>query len=612
MWKDNETNKDLLGYQVHASLLKEVVLDKNMLPISIGIFGNWGSGKSSLMLLLHEELLRWVEDTEEKNKSQSDPSLKENINILQIQFNSWQFENYENTKLTLIETILDSISKDIESKRDIFTKADILLGRIKLLKVGTLVLKKVVNYVVPDDIKKVIPTKEELKECLEPNEAEALMTEIQDGNTSRFISQFRKIFQSIVIDADYRSVVVYIDDLDRCAPERVIECLEAVKLFLNVERTAFIIGADVRIIEYAISQHYPLKTDIEDHFSPFSDYLEKLIQLPYKLPKLSYGEQETYIFLLLCQQYVPNNFPSIHRDYVEFRKNEKHTKYNIEKVKKAFPKVSFQSIEEIISIAPLMNRFLNGNPRQLKRFLNTFDIRKKMAYVAGFNEIEPTLLVKLMVLEYNSIFQPRFEELYERQLKNGGFIDGFEAVEKSVNENGLISTADWGSKWSVPLLIDWIKMQPSLANKNLQNYFWIARDSLKAGIPVESIVSNYVMSLYHLIKKLQSVITIKPRITTDVGKFTSEEKDMFVLLMNSDLRQNVNDKKVWLILQADDANIIFEDKMERLNSLFNKLTTADLQPIASFFIKRIRSSSDSYKNFIDSLSFNDRLKNAIK
>ena len=60
MWSDNETGEDLLGYQVHASLLKDVILDKEMLPTSIGIFGNWGAGKSSLMLLLQKEIDEWV------------------------------------------------------------------------------------------------------------------------------------------------------------------------------------------------------------------------------------------------------------------------------------------------------------------------------------------------------------------------------------------------------------------------------------------------------------------------------------------------------------------------------------------------------------------------
>lgn len=611
MWKDSETNNDLLGYQVHATLLKEVILDENMLPISVGVFGNWGSGKSSLMLLLKDELSKWKVETVEKNKTQKDNALKINANILQIFFNSWQFENYDNTKLTLIETILDAINKDIESRKDFFDKADSLIGRIKVLKVGTLVLKKISNYITPDFIKSALPSFDELKECIDPNEADELIKEMQNGNTSKFISQFRKVFKSIVVDANYRAVVVYIDDLDRCDSKRVIECLEAVKLFLNVERTAFIIGADVRIIEFAISQHYPLKTNKEDRFSPFSDYLEKLIQLPYKLPKLSYGEQETYIFLLLCQQSIPNYFSLIHNDYIEFRKKDKHSKYDIEKVKKKFPKVPLTSVEDIISIVPLMNRFLNGNPRQLKRFLNTFDIRKKMALVAGFDEIEPTVLVKLMVLEYNSLFQPRFEELYERQCRNDGFIEGIGDVEKKAIENNSISASGWDN-WSVPLLIDWMKMSPSLANKPLQNYFWIARESLENSTPIESMVSSLVMSLYYRMKKLQTVITIKPQIDSSVLKLTSEEKDMFVMLMNSDLRQNISDKKVWWILQADEKNIIFEDNFDRLQLLFNKLVINNIQPIAHIFIKRAMTFSDICKKYIESLPFNDKVKNALK
>lgn len=47
MWSDNETREDLLGYQVHASLLKDVILDSAMLPTSIGIFGNWVQAKAA-------------------------------------------------------------------------------------------------------------------------------------------------------------------------------------------------------------------------------------------------------------------------------------------------------------------------------------------------------------------------------------------------------------------------------------------------------------------------------------------------------------------------------------------------------------------------------------
>lgn len=45
MWSDNETAQDLLGYQVHADLLKKIILNDDMLPISIGVLGNWDLGK---------------------------------------------------------------------------------------------------------------------------------------------------------------------------------------------------------------------------------------------------------------------------------------------------------------------------------------------------------------------------------------------------------------------------------------------------------------------------------------------------------------------------------------------------------------------------------------
>lgn len=51
MWADNIAEQDLLGYQVHADLLQKIILYDDMLPISIGVFGNWGAGKITLMYL---------------------------------------------------------------------------------------------------------------------------------------------------------------------------------------------------------------------------------------------------------------------------------------------------------------------------------------------------------------------------------------------------------------------------------------------------------------------------------------------------------------------------------------------------------------------------------
>lgn len=126
MWSDNETNEDLLGYHVHARLLKDVILDSEMLPTSIGVFGNWGAGKSSLMLLLQQEIEKWVKEKEQNNKEKNE-GLKDNNLILQIRFNCWKYENYETAKNTLIIEILEALSSDISNRKDLFEKADDLL-----------------------------------------------------------------------------------------------------------------------------------------------------------------------------------------------------------------------------------------------------------------------------------------------------------------------------------------------------------------------------------------------------------------------------------------------------------------------------------------------------
>jgi hypothetical protein len=56
MWSDNETTTDLIGFKVHAELIQSVVTDSNLLPVVLGVFGDWGGGKSSIMRMLQQDL----------------------------------------------------------------------------------------------------------------------------------------------------------------------------------------------------------------------------------------------------------------------------------------------------------------------------------------------------------------------------------------------------------------------------------------------------------------------------------------------------------------------------------------------------------------------------
>lgn len=90
MWSDNETLSDCIDYTHLISAVTGIVDNPNLLPCSIGIFGDWGSGKSSLMGMVEEKY-------------------KDEKNVLVIKFNGWLFEGYEDAKTVLMGRIVDEI-----------------------------------------------------------------------------------------------------------------------------------------------------------------------------------------------------------------------------------------------------------------------------------------------------------------------------------------------------------------------------------------------------------------------------------------------------------------------------------------------------------------------
>lgn len=605
MWSDNETTQDLLGYQVHADLLKKIILNDAMLPISIGVFGNWGSGKSSLMLLLQQSLQEWEEAQQNEQHSI----------ILQVYFNSWQFESYDSTKLTMIESILEALDKDINTRKDVFERVDDLLARINFLKVGVFILKKAYDNLTPDWLKKWLPKKEDIDKITGKDKYNNLLEDVTKGNTSKFIATFRELFEDLVNDMGYKAVIVYVDDLDRCDPKRIIGCLEAVKLFVNVKKTAFVIGADERIIEYAISQHYPIQMKKEDISSPFSDYLEKLIQLPYKLPRLSDNEQETYITLLLCKNHLNEiHFNQIHQIYLEFRKTDKHSKYNIDDIKANIPEnqnIDFYAVEYRLPIVPIIKQFLNGNPRQLKRFLNTLYVRQELADVAGFRDIRPDVLTKIMVLEYNTLYNSRFEELYKLQNANGGVLSLGDVEQEAKTEEG-IQNPQWKDNWSSDYLKQWLSSEPSLKDINLQNYFWVARDALKNEKPIASLVTSKVMLLFQRLCTLQTIVTMKRGLPEIINACDDSEKDMIIHLINDNLRKDPKSENCWRILNCDENNLLLSNDIDRIKLLFSNIRTENIDAKADVFFVRMQSSSEEIRNYIDALPKAKPLSRAIE
>ena len=602
MWKDIETSEDLLGYRFHAKLLKEIVLDKSMLPTSIGIFGNWGYGKSSLMLLLEKEINEEIAmHVAEGNTPR----------ILQVRFNGWQYESYETTKYSLIQVLLDSVEKYLSDNRDVFEKLDILLKRINLLKLGVLQLKKYVWDKIPNAIKSNLPQADDLKECIGVDDITKFQNEFQNEHTSLFVTKFRTLLESIVEEAKFDSIIVYIDDLDRCSGEKMIECIEAIKLFLNVKNTAFVLGADERMVERAIKEHYPeIEQDKRQIYSPFSDYLEKLIQIPYRLPRLSLNEQYTYILFLLLKSKYPNFFNAVIKDYNDYKNKEPFGNYDAEKMRATLGENKIPDVEALIPIIPMMTRFLNGSPRQLKRFLNTFDLRMRMVQVANIREIEPTVLAKLMLLEYNFKYQRLFESLYGMQLLGDGIIDKIGEVEECARQKKKLNDKRWQEWEEDNLFLDWLSLSPSLSGVNLKEYFWIARDSLKNSVPVECLVSNVARRSYLTLRNKQSAIAKKKFLQEEIAKLEDEERQMVIMLLNHDFTKNPNDSKVLELLQADSEVRVLIQNESDCKSLFSHVDILKMEPAWGVILGKLKKN-DFWNHFISPLKFGEKLQKML-
>jgi hypothetical protein len=495
VWQDNETDVDLLGFHVHADLIRSVVTDPKVLPVTVGVFGDWGGGKSSIMRMLEKEL----------------SSETEYPDVLCLYFNGWMFEGYEDAKTALLSSILIQLGEHRRfgpKVKDLVVK---LLKRIKWMEVAKLALTRVGIPVAVAATGGVaaIPVAAGLATA---SVVAGSLGSADGGDTGSApyinwsdlvdadpktpelmgVRKFRNEFSKLLERTEISSLVVLIDDLDRCLPERLIETLEAIKLFVSVPKTAFIIGADPRIVRHAISTRYvrrQLQYPSAEEASEASreqegliqDYLEKLIQVPYQLPRLSPPEIETYINLLACEKFLDEEkSATILSAWREARAQNVYAAFTAEAVQKALkdtelPPVLKDQLDWSKAVASVITDGLKGNPRQVKRMLNAMSLRRQLASIAQIS-IKEEVLAKLMVLEYSNL--ALFHELNQWQAAEKGMPAKLRALEDHAlkGDDGQKISPEEMPKWVTPSMLSWLRMRPPLSGEDLRDYFWLARD----------------------------------------------------------------------------------------------------------------------------------------
>lgn len=615
MWADNETTEDLLGFKVHADLLIDVVNDDKILPVTIGVFGDWGSGKSSILKIVYAALSGKDED-DLKNET------------LVLYFNGWVFEGYDDAKAALLESIIEKFEKHKTLGNKVKDESKKLLKSVKWMRALGLGFKKIVLpsaaayftggiSLVPyllQEFAKVSPT--DLTAKLSGKEGEDFLTEIiqkQQDEDSTLVREFRDDFKKMIDKSSIKKLVVIIDDLDRCTPDRIIENLEAIKLFLNVDKTAFIIGADPRIVRHAIEFRYRKenKVDAESNDRIVDDYLEKLIQIPYNLPKLSDSEVETYISLLVCQRDLTDDtFKKVMVGFHQFRERDRYSVYGFAGIKDMLNSGEQQKISDgltrIPALVPVITQSLYGNPRQIKRFLNTLTLRQRLATVAKISEFKDSVLVKLMVLEYSEPLL--FKQLYDWQIQHKGLPPQMKELEEIVEQaagNTSNAKAEFEKKeifknWTRERIINWIAVEPSL-QVDLSDYFWLSRDKIASTIPASSLIPPIIKSIYQKLdqENLPDAVS-KKIIQEEVSVLSVSEKSGLLDFCSQMLLRNTKRKRCYDIFQ-----LLIDQKLDGTEDVYvktlNRIPANDIPPAVGVSLKRY-DSAPVIKEFLEKIS----------
>ena len=355
MTEQKKDDGDYLGYGVYADTLwarVERALAKDQFgakelgddPLVVGIFGEWGAGKSKLLQMVRT---RAVESQKEQQKDrEGDKGFSLTVPVY---FQPWKYEHEQHLHVPLMMHIVAAFKDALQAEKGLTTaiveiakKAPHFVGALAIMGhkaaiVGGAIfpfLRAALGSISIFGTKIELP--EELGDWLE--DAAGATSESEDKQEKRDKkkkdAEEEKAKQQIRYTADglhfYRiteylekltrpgndpklreqlkiqgvtettkiNFVIFIDDLDRCLPENAVKTLELIKTIFNLESFAFVLALDEEVVERGIAHRYKdYGLADKKHDMPITgfEYLEKIVHLPFRLPAL--GQEDALKFV---------------------------------------------------------------------------------------------------------------------------------------------------------------------------------------------------------------------------------------------------------------------------------------------------------------------------
>jgi predicted KAP-like P-loop ATPase len=507
-----------------------------MLPVSIGILGNWGSGKSSILKLIENRMY-------EKSDQ-----------YLIINFDAWLYQGYDDARLSLMEKVASSITKDIKGNEGLLKKALTLFSRIDYLRVlglaaegfalahgvptggiiaqGTKMISGLGNGInTEEEFKEVNKVTNDIKE-----NAFGLLKPLKEKSPPQHIDAFRREYEEIINGLN-KTLIVIIDNLDRCNPINAIQTLEAIRLFLFLDKTVFIIAADEDMIRASVKEYF--KGLNETHQI---DYLDKLIQIPIRVPKVGIREVRAYLYMLYSLEY------ELKKDDIEklrvtleenLRSSWKDSPINRDTLLALFA-IEDQdklrkSYELADRIAPLLanSPLIQGNPRIIKRLLNLIKMRSQTAKRRNM-PLDEALITKLVIFE-RCVGSEVATDFYRMIDSEKGKPDFLQVMEDKKNKKDLPEL--WKNKELEHFITEWMKLEPSLNNIDLRPALYLSRETRSLGIETKKL-SNNAKDILNGLMKLKNMAS--PSITPKLQSLSIDEQILVMENIIDNLRQVSN------------------------------------------------------------------------
>ncbi len=281
-FNDNPTTEiDVLGYATFATELRQILLDVDP-PFSVTLGGRWGAGKTSMLKFLMKSL----DQSDFKPWNFTTPN-----NVCPIWFNPWQYQGESNPMLPLLHEIRSQLGiwKKLTTTMESGSEQMVDIG----IKALGACLDTAVNFLVGRKVstigQTVVSEAEKIAERHRQNVfAEPLMAQ-----------KFQEEFENAIITvigggkSNQGRLVIFIDDLDRCADTTVFALLESIKLFLSSKACVFVFALDRVHVETAVAQagHY--------NSAEAADYVDKLFQARLHLPQPEKEKLNAFVANLL-------------------------------------------------------------------------------------------------------------------------------------------------------------------------------------------------------------------------------------------------------------------------------------------------------------------------